>query len=70
MLPLEELRLKYIPVVDFPEKYGIPVSKVMSLIEKKKIRQAEFRAPGDTRRTLHANYEEVLSAIAKEKENE
>lgn len=65
-LPLELLKEKYIPVVDFPEKYGISVTKIMSLIETHKIRPAEFKAPGNTRRTLHANYEEVLQVLSKE----
>lgn len=67
-LPLEILIQKYIPVTDFPEKYGVSVTKVMSLINSGKIRRAEFRVPGERKRTLHANYEEVLAAIEKEKE--
>lgn len=65
-LPLELLMEKYIPVVDFPEKYNISVPKIMSLIDAKKIRVAEFKAPGDIRRTLHVNYEEVLEVLSKE----
>ena len=62
-LPLELLREKYIPVVEFPDKYGIDVSVVMKLVDSNRINKAEFRAPGDRNRTLHVNYEEVLKAI-------
>ena len=65
-LPLEELMEKYIPVASFPEKYNISVPKIMSLIDAHKIRVAEFKAPGDTRRSLHVNYEEVLKCISEE----
>lgn len=68
MLPLEELREKYIPVSEFPEKYGINVAKVMKLIHEHKIRYAEFKAPGDYKRTPHANPEDVLAALKKEEE--
>lgn len=67
MLPLEELKSKYIPVEKFPELYNVSVAKVMKLVNAKKIRVAEFRAEGDHRRSLHANYEEVLSALEEEK---
>lgn len=67
-LPLEELREKYIPVVEFPEKYGISVVEIMRLIKNKQILYAEFKAPGDTRRTTHVNYEEVLKVLGKSEE--
>lgn len=62
-LPLEILREKYIPVSEFPKKYNISVAKIMDLIKSGKIRRAEFVAPGDKRRSLHVNYEEVLSVL-------
>lgn len=65
-LPLEILYEKYIPVLEFPKRYGISVSKVMKLIQSGRIRQAEFIVPGGRKRTLHANYEEVLSEVEKE----
>lgn len=65
-LPLELLKEKYIPVTAFPDKYGISVAKVMSLVNAGRIRKAEFMEPGERRRTLHVNYEEVLSEIEKE----
>lgn len=65
-LPLEILKEKYIPVVDFPEKYNISVEYVNKLIETHKIRYAEFRAPGDNRRTPHVNPEDVLAILEKE----
>lgn len=67
-LPLDELREKYIPVVDFPDRFNISVDKVNELIESRRIRYAEFRAPGDRVRTKHANYEEVLAALGLDKE--
>lgn len=67
LLPLEKLMLKYIPVGEFPERYGISVAKVMSLINSGIVRKAEFKVPGLRGRVLHVNYEEVLSAIEKEK---
>lgn len=66
-LPLEILREKYIPVEDFPKKYNIPVAKVLDLIKKGKIRKAEFPTPDTPRRSLHANYEEVLKVLEEEK---
>lgn len=68
-LPLELLMLKYIPVSEFPEKYGVSVAKVMSLINSGKIRKSEFKVEGERRRVLHANYEEVLKAIEEEKQS-
>lgn len=65
-LPLEELKEKYIPIVDFPEKYNISVAKIMRLIESHKIRYAEFKAPGAMRRSIHVNPEDVLAALEKE----
>ena len=62
-LPLELLKEKYIPVSEFPERYNVSVAKVMSLVNAGKLRVAEFKAPGDTRRTLHVNYEEVLAIL-------
>lgn len=62
-LPLEELKEKYIPIVSFPEKYNISVAKIMSLISNHKIKYAEFRAPGDTRRTMHVNPDDVFEAL-------
>lgn len=67
LLPLEKLRQKYIPVSEFPEKYGVSVAKVMSLMNLGVIRRVEFKVPGVRNRVVHANYEEVLSAIEKEK---
>lgn len=67
-LPLELLKEKYYPVVSYPEKFGISVAKVMSLIQEGKIRKAEFRVPGESKRTLHVNYEEVLSALEEERD--
>lgn len=69
-LPLELLKEKYIPIVEFPEKYGISVIKIKSLIDAKKIRYAEFRVPGEHKRSIHVNYEEVLAVLAKEKTDE
>ena len=65
-LPLEILKEKYIPVTDFPERFGISVATIMRLVDSHKIRYAEFRAPGDRRRSMHVNYEEVLSLLDKE----
>lgn len=65
-LPLEILKEKYIPVSQFPERYGISVARVKRLIDSKKIRYAEFKAPGDIRRTMHVNPEDVLPIIEKE----
>lgn len=65
-LPLEILKEKYIPLVDFPDKYGISVLRVKKLITDKKIRYAEFKAPGDRFRTIHVNPEDVLAALEKE----
>lgn len=65
-LPLEILKEKYIPVAAFPERYNISVAKVMSLVNSGKLRIAEFKAPGDTRRSLHVNYEEVLKLVQEE----
>lgn len=62
-LPLDDLREKYIPVKLFPEKYGISVAVVMKLVSEGKINKAEFKVPGEPRRSLHVNYEEVLSAL-------
>lgn len=66
LLPLEKLMLKYIPVSEFPERYGISVAKVMSLINSKRVNRAEFKVSGNSRRVLHANYEEVLAALEEE----
>lgn len=68
MLPLEELRLKYLPVEVFPEKYNVSVPTIMRLIKSNKIRKAELKAEGCIRRTLHVNYEEVLRALGREDE--
>jgi len=65
-LPLEILREKYIPVTDFPDRFNISEEDVRRLISKGKLRIAEFKAPGDNRRTTHVNYEEVLSILQKE----
>lgn len=64
-LPLEILREKYIPIEEFPAKFGISVSEVMKLVESKKVRRAEFKAPNSTRRSLHVNYEEVLVILGR-----
>lgn len=66
-LPLEILKEKYIPVSEFPKRYGISVEEIMNLIDHNQLRYAEFRAPGDTRRSIHVNYEEVLSLVRKGK---
>lgn len=65
-LPLEKLKDKYIPVSEFPERYGIDVADVMKLIQERRIRYAEFKAPGAMRRSTHVNYEEVLAILEKE----
>lgn len=65
-LPLEILKEKYIPVEEFPTRYSISVPTIMRLIREKKIRPAEFKTPEATRRSLHANYEEVLSVLKEE----
>ena len=69
-LPLEELKEKYIPVSEFPEKFGISTYRIMKLVREKKILCAEFKVPGATRRTLHVNYEEVLPILDKEDKDE
>lgn len=63
MLPLEELKEKYIPVVEFPERYGVSVVTIMNLIKEKKLRYAEFKVPGDHRRTPHVNPEDLAKLI-------
>lgn len=68
MMPLEELRLKYLPVESFPEKYGVSVPTIMRLINSKQIRKAELKVEGSGRRTVHVNYEEVLRALGRESE--
>lgn len=65
-LPLEILRDKYIPVTEFPEKYGISVALIMRLINSKKLKYAEFKSPGDTRRTPHVNPEDLFRVLEKE----
>lgn len=65
-LPLEILKEKYIPLDKFPEKYGISVARVKKLIDAHKIRYAEFKAPGDIRRTIHVNPEDVFRVLEKE----
>lgn len=65
-LPLELLKEKYIPIIEFPEKYNISVEYIQSLIDAHRIRYAEFKAPGDTRRSVHVNYEEVLAIVEEE----
>lgn len=67
-LPLEILKEKYLPVTDYPEKYGISVAKIMSLISSRKLRYAEFKVPGQTRRSPHVNYEDVLRLIKEEQD--
>lgn len=70
-LPLEILKEKYIPVVDFPEKYGISVAKVMRLVNSHKVRYAEFKSPNSNRsRIMHVNPEDVLPLLEKEDEHE
>ena len=65
-LPLEILRDKYIPVTEFPEKYGISVALIMRLINSKKLKYTEFKAPGDTRRSPHVNPEDLFKVLEKE----
>jgi hypothetical protein len=62
-LPLEILRDKYIPVSQFPEKYNISVSLIMRLINSGKLKYAEFKAPGDTRRSPHVNPEDLFQVL-------
>lgn len=69
-LPLEILKEKYIPITEIPEKYGISIYQVKNLIKSRKIRYAEFRAPGDHRRTVHVNPEDVIAALEEEKSDE
>lgn len=69
-LPLEILKEKYIPIVEFPEKYDISVAKIMRMIDSHKIKYAEFRAPGSNRRTMHVNPEDVFRVLGKEMPNE
>lgn len=66
LLPLEVLKDKYIPVVEFPEKYNISIARVMKLIKARKVRPAEFKVPGAPKRSLHVNPEEVLAVLRKE----
>lgn len=66
-LPLEILKEKYLPIEEFPEKYGISVAKIMSLIKSHKLRYAEFKIPGAVRRTPHVNPEDLLPLIEKER---
>lgn len=68
-LPLEILKEKYIPVSQFPEKYGISVSKIMRLIKDGKLRYAEFRVPGESRRSPHVNPEDLFRILEEEKDN-
>lgn len=65
-LPLELLKEKYIPVEEFPEKYGVSVNKIMKLIESGELRYAEFKAPGAFRRTPHVNPEDLMKVLEKE----
>lgn len=65
-LPLEILKEKYIPIEEFPEKYNISVSKIMRLVESRKVRYAEFKAPGAHRRSMHLNPEDVLRVLERE----
>lgn len=65
-LPLEELRDKYIPVETMVEEYGISILTIQRLIRERKIRYAEFKAPGSRLRVPHVNPEEVLSALKEE----
>lgn len=69
-LPLEILKEKYIPVSQVPEKYGISVAKVMRLIKNKKLKYAEFKVPGETRRTPHINPEDLFKVLEDGDEDE
>lgn len=66
LLPLEKLKKKYIPVVEFPRRYNISVDTILDLVNNHNLRYAEFRVPGETRRSMHVNYEEVLTMLGKE----
>lgn len=66
-LPLEILKEKYVPVSKIPELYNISAAKVMRLIESNKLKYAEFKAPGDTRRSPHVNPEDLFRVLEKEK---
>ena len=68
-LPLELLKEKYIPLNQFPEKYHISVAKIMRLIKSNKLRYAEFKIPGEIRRTIHVNPEDLFAALEKESDN-
>lgn len=65
-LPLEILKEKYIPVELVPEKCGVSVAKVMKLINSSKLRYAEFKAPGASRRTPHINPDDLYAVLEKE----
>lgn len=65
-LPLEILKEKYIPVEEFPEKYGISIAKITRLVQNHRLKYAEFKAPGAARRSMHLNPEDVLRVVGRE----
>lgn len=68
-LPLEILREYYIPVTDFPKKYGISSAKVFNLMKSNKIHRGEFYIhEGDRFRVAHADYREVLRELGRDNE--
>ena len=62
-LPLEILKEKYVPLVKMPELYDIPISVINNMISEHKIPYTEFKAPGESRRTVHVNPEDVLRVL-------
>lgn len=66
-LPLEILKDKYIPVKVFAEQHNMTEEQVMNLLQRKRIKYTEFRAPGERLRTPHVNPEDILPILEKEK---
>lgn len=61
--PGQLLKDRYVPIEDIPNKLGVSVETVEKLIEKKKIRYAEFMKPGAYKRSVHVDPVQVSKVL-------
>lgn len=59
LYPTDILRMKYVTVMEASEKCGTTISKIIDMIESKKIPYALFIPPGKRTKVVHVNYEDV-----------
>jgi len=63
LYPTDILRMKYVTVMEAADRCHTTISKIIDMIEQKKIPYAMFSTEGKRSKVVHVNYEDVEKVL-------